>query len=207
MGLLPIAACGASPALHPTPGVAGMSGGTGGDSGGTDAVTTAGNTGAAGAIDAAGATGSADATGTAGITTDAATVSQPREPGKDAATDATADLPMPPHDYVSVINSGNWNESTMYPFNKRRMLVRDEGNPQVVLLDFSRPDPVVWRTVAGGPWARALQLIGNNQVMGGRADGYEVFDLTTGAIVKAVRTFPNTQSAYRMGMKARPCSP
>jgi hypothetical protein len=68
----------------------------------------------------------------------------------------------------------------------------------VALLDFGRADPVVWSTVAGGPWARGMQLIGNNQVLGGRADGYEVFDLTTGQIVKTVKTFGNTQSAYRM---------
>jgi hypothetical protein len=40
-----------------------------------------------------------------------------------------------------------------------------------------------WKTVAAGPWARAAQLIGGNQLLGGRNDGYEVFDYTTGQIV------------------------
>jgi hypothetical protein len=77
------------------------------------------------------------------------------------------------------------------------MLVRDEGDPHLVLLDFGRTDPVVWKTATNGPWARGEQLIGNNQVMGSRVDGYEVFDLDTGRIVKTVDRFPGTQSAYR----------
>jgi hypothetical protein len=109
-------------------------------------------------------------------------------------------VPLPPYDggIVNVINSTNWNETTIHPFSARRMLVRDTGDPHLVLLDFSRQNPVVWKTIAGGPWARGIQLIGNNQVMGSRADGYEVFDLTTGQIVKTRNTFPNTQGAYRM---------
>jgi hypothetical protein len=197
-GIVALAACGGSPALHPTPGAAGTSGGGTGGAAGDGAVDPAGPPGTAGATATAGATGSAEAVDAA-PEADAVAVTEPTDAGADATTDVMVDRLAPPSDGpVSIINSSNWNETTLYPFSKRRMLVRDQGNSRVVLLDFSRPDPVVWNTVAGGAWARALQLIGNNQVMGGRNDGYEVFDLTTGAIVKSIRTFANTQSAYRM---------
>jgi hypothetical protein len=107
---------------------------------------------------------------------------------------------LPPYDggIVNVINATNWDEVTIHPFGKRRMIVRDEGDPHLGLLDFGRSTPLVWKTVTGGAWTRGIQLIGNNQVMGSRSDGYEVFDLTTGQIVKQVRGFPNITSAYRM---------
>jgi hypothetical protein len=99
----------------------------------------------------------------------------------------------------NIVNANNWNE-TMYPPAKRKMLLRDEGDPHLVMIDLSKPAAMiqVWKTVAGGPWARAAQLIGNNQILGGRNDGYEVFDYTTGMITKTVNNFGNTQSAYRM---------
>jgi hypothetical protein len=78
------------------------------------------------------------------------------------------------------------------------MLVRDEGDPHLVLLDFGIPNPVVWKTATEGPFARSMQFIGNNQVLGGTSTGYQVIDLTDGRITKTVKGFPNTQSAYRM---------
>ncbi|HVZ73727.1 MAG TPA: hypothetical protein VHJ20_15210 [Polyangia bacterium] len=96
----------------------------------------------------------------------------------------------------ATITAANCNE-TLFPREKRRMILRDEGDPHLHLVDLGDPSKN-WSTVAGGPWARAAQLIGNNQVLGGRNDGYEVFDLTTGKIVKTVTGFANTQSAYRM---------
>jgi hypothetical protein len=98
---------------------------------------------------------------------------------------------------VNIINSTNWNE-TKYPYASRKMLLRDEGDPHLVMIDLSKTPIQQWKTVAGGPWARAAQLIGNNQILGGRNDGYEVFDYTTGAIVKTVKNFGGTQSAYRL---------
>jgi hypothetical protein len=77
------------------------------------------------------------------------------------------------------------------------MLLRDEGDPHLALVDLSKAQILQWKTVTGGPGARGVQLIGNNQVLGGRDDGYEVFDLTTGAITKTVVGFHQTQSAYR----------
>jgi hypothetical protein len=97
----------------------------------------------------------------------------------------------------NIINSSNWNE-TIYPPAKRKMLLRDEGDPHLAMVDLSQPTPLVWKTVSEGPWARAAQLIGNNQILGGTSTGYQVFDYTTGMITKTVKGFGNTQSAYRM---------
>jgi hypothetical protein len=118
----------------------------------------------------------------------------PQAPTLDAGTLG----PPPTYDggIVSVINGATWDE-TKYPPSKRKMLVRDEGDPHLVMIDLSRTPILQWKSASGGPWARAAQLIGGNQILGGRSDGYEVFDYTTGAIVKTVNTFANTQSAYR----------
>jgi hypothetical protein len=89
-----------------------------------------------------------------------------------------------------------WNE-TIFPPAKRRMLLRDEGDPHVHLVDLGNPANN-WSHPSGGPWSHGLQLIGNNQVLGGRIEGYEVFDLTDGHTIKVVSTFPNSMSAYRM---------
>jgi hypothetical protein len=102
--------------------------------------------------------------------------------------------PPPPYDGGT---GGRWDE-TQYPPSKRKMLLRDEGDPHLIMIDLSRTPILQWKTVTGGPWARSAQLIGGNQILGGRNDGYEVFDYTTGMIVKSVNTFPNTQSAYRL---------
>jgi hypothetical protein len=117
--------------------------------------------------------------------------------GNDGGT--TSDGPIATYDggIVNIINSTNWDE-TKYPREKRKMLLRDEGDPHLVMIDLSKTPIMQWKTVAGGPWARAAQLIGNNQILGGRNDGYEVFDYTSGAIVKTVNKFGNTQSAYRL---------
>ncbi|MDB4982447.1 MAG: hypothetical protein JWM82_3199, partial [Myxococcales bacterium] len=110
----------------------------------------------------------------------------------------TSDGPIATYDggVGGAITAANCNE-TLFPRAKRRMLLRDEGDPHLHLLDLGNPANN-WSTVAGGPWARAAQLIGNNEVLGGRNDGYEVFDIKTGVIKKTVKTFGNTQSAYRM---------
>jgi hypothetical protein len=206
---LGVAACGRSTAIHPTPGAAGASAGSaaaGSTAGGGGAQETAG---AAGATAAAGAPGATGGGGSGGATDDAdeTTSGDAASPdgGGDAIQDALADVPVdgapevhpPPCDDRNFINHCNWNETTIHPFSQRRMLLRDEGDPHVVLLDFGKSDPVVWKTVVSSPWARGLQLIGNRQVMGSHPDGYEVFDLDTGHFVKRVTGFTLTQSAYR----------
>jgi len=101
------------------------------------------------------------------------------------------------YDGGNVVNATTWNE-TMYPPMKRKMLLRDEGDPHMVMIDLSKTPVLVWKAVGEGAWARAEQLIGNNQILGGTSTGYQVWDYTTGAIVKTVTGFGNTQSAYRM---------
>jgi hypothetical protein len=180
-------------------GVAGLSGVDRGGAGG-DAGTT-GTAGAA-ATDAGGTTGTAG--GSDGGAADGDGGPDAQLP-PDAGSKPDAGTRVPPYDggIVSVINAGNWNETTIHPFSQRRMLVRDQGNPHLVLLDFGNPTPVAWKTSTGTGgalpiYARGMQLIGNNQVLGGTGAGYQVFDLTDGHIVKTVSGFGNTQSAYRM---------
>jgi hypothetical protein len=217
--VLGLAACGSKPIGPTTGGHGGApatgsagsmgSGGSGGGEVGVAGATGSGGEGANAGNGAAGdpAPGSAGTPGTAGKTGAAGTTEVgPPDAGAgpdaspvDAESNLEGGTPMPRYTggIVSVINSSNWNETTIHPFNKRRMLVRDAGDSHVVLLDFALTNPVVWRTVSG-PWARAMQLIGNNQVLGGRNDGYEVFDLADGHIVKQVKTYANTQSVTRL---------
>jgi hypothetical protein len=205
---LGVAACSRSTPAHLAPGAAGASAGsaaggsTGGGGGAQETAGTAGATATAGSTGATGGAGSGGATDDADATSggDAAAP----DGGGDGIPDALADVPveipdllLPPCTDRNFINRCNWNETTIHPFSQRRMLLRDEGDPHVVLLDFAKPDPVVWKTVANGPWARGLQLIGNHQLMGSQPEGYQVFDLTTGQLVKAVTGFALTQSAYR----------
>ena len=199
--LLVLAACGGAKPLGGAS--TADAAGAGGSSAGSD-----GNPGVAGASVADGAP-EAGAAGSFARPPDGGTTSVGGTPPDAAAMPDAAlvndagtanDGTPPPYagGIVNVINASNWNETTLFPFSKRRMLVRDEGDPHLVLLDFGAADHVVWKTATDGPWSRGIQLIGNNQVMGGRPDGYEVFDLATGKIVKVVQAFPNTTSAYRM---------
>jgi hypothetical protein len=134
----------------------------------------------------------------------AANMSAPCGPGVmaiDAGTTTPTDGPVynGTLGMVHVYNASNWDDTPTgnHPRDKRKMLLRDEGDPHLVMIDLSKTPILQWKTVAGGPWARASQLIGNNQILGGRNDGYEVFDYNTGAITKTVNSFGNTQSAYR----------
>jgi hypothetical protein len=96
-------------------------------------------------------------------------------------------------------NASNWDE-TKYPPSARRMILRDEGAHTIHLVDLGHPgDPKFnWVAPSDGDWARAAQLIGNNQLLGGRNDGYEVYDLADGHSIKKVTGFADTMSAYRM---------
>jgi hypothetical protein len=197
--LLVLVACAGAKTPGATTGSAGATGSAGSnDSGGAGGA----DRGSAGSAVDAETTGTAGASGTGG----GAGGSDGGAPDDGAGLDAPppdADLGstvLPRYDggIVSAINASNWDETTIHPFSKRRMLVRDEGDPHLALLDFGNPTPVVWRTATDGPWGRGIQLIGNNQVLGSRNDGYSVFDLTTGRVVKTVGSFPNTTSAYRM---------
>jgi hypothetical protein len=113
-------------------------------------------------------------------------------------TDAgVSDAAVIKYDGGNIINANNWNE-TMFPPTKRKMLLRDEGDPHMVMIDLSKTPILVWKSVAEGPWARAEQLIGNNEILGGTSTGYQVWDFNTGMIKRNVTGFGNTQSAYRL---------
>jgi hypothetical protein len=77
------------------------------------------------------------------------------------------------------------------------MLVFDELGSKMCLVDLGT-DANNWCHTTGSPWARGIQLVGNNQVLGARNDGYQIFDLTTGALVKTVTGYPTTQGVYRL---------
>jgi hypothetical protein len=198
--LLVLAACGGAKTAGATTGSGGAGAGAAGATGSAGSTGTGGTGGVdMGGAGMTGSGGNMGTTGTAGASDGGAPASDggPDAQLPDAALGGTA---LPPYDggIVNVINAGNWNETTIHPFSKRRMLVRDEGDPHLVLLDFGNPAPVVWKTATEGPFARSMQLIGNNQVLGGTSTGYQVFDFIDGHITKTVKGFPNTTSAYRM---------
>jgi hypothetical protein len=90
-----------------------------------------------------------------------------------------------------------------YPFAKRRMILRDEGDPHLHLIDLATPTNN-WSTATDGPWARTAQLVGiptgytTPQILGGRNNGYEYYDLATGKVSHAVTNYANSMSPYRM---------
>jgi hypothetical protein len=90
-----------------------------------------------------------------------------------------------------------------YPFATRRMILRDEGSPSLHLIDLGDPTKD-WSKATDGAWARTAQLVGiptgstTPQVLGGRNNGYEYYDLATGTISHVVNTFANSMSPYRM---------
>jgi hypothetical protein len=160
-------------------GVGAISGSDGAQPAVAGVAGTSGGVGAAGADGVAGTTGAAG-TGAAG---DGAT------PIPDAAV-PQADGGAPP----VTVDGKAW--EMMYPRDKRRMLIRDEGKSTLHYVNLGDPSGD-WTAKATG-WARGMQLVGNDVVLGGRSDGYEEYDLKTGAILKQVKAFGNTQSAYRM---------
>jgi len=103
--------------------------------------------------------------------------------------------PMMVYDGGNIINASNWDE-TKYPFAKRRMLLRDEGDPHVHLEDLGDPTKN-WSVPGGGAWSRSMQLVGNNQVLFGTDNGYNIVDLTDGHTIKTVTGY-NSMAAYRM---------
>jgi hypothetical protein len=83
------------------------------------------------------------------------------------------------------------------------MILRDEGNPHLHLVDLANPAND-WSTATDGNSARSAQLVGippgytTPQILGGRSDGYEYYDLAGGKISHVINTFANSQAPYRM---------
>jgi hypothetical protein len=118
-------------------------------------------------------------------------------PDMDAGMNTASDASFGTNGNSTVINAMNCND-TLFPPMKRKMLLRDEGDPHMVMIDLSKTPILQWKSVAEGPWARGAQLIGNNEILGGTSTGYQVWDYATGTMKKQVTGFGNTQSAYRV---------
>jgi hypothetical protein len=162
----------------PAAGAAGMAGqnqmqmSTSG-AGGSPATPSAGTTNGGSSVGAGGSAGMNG--GSAGVT----------GAGSGGMPAAGGDTGMPDPDF-----------ETKFPPDKRRMLIRDEGMSSLHYVNLANPAEN-WVVKTTG-WARGMQLVGDDVVLGGREDGYEEYDLKTGMVLKQVKNFGNTQSAYRM---------
>jgi hypothetical protein len=79
--------------------------------------------------------------------------------------------------------------------NKRKLLLRDEGNSAVHYVDLADPTKN-WHQVV--PTGRDLQLIGNQQFLIGTDNGYQERSLADGKVVKDVTTYAGTLAAHRL---------
>ncbi len=79
--------------------------------------------------------------------------------------------------------------------NKRKLLLRDEGNSAVHYVDLGDPSKN-WHQVV--PTGRDLQLIGAHQFLIGTDNGYQERSLVDGTVVKDVTTYPGTLAAHRL---------
>jgi hypothetical protein len=84
----------------------------------------------------------------------------------------------------------------LYPRDKRKMLLRDEGLSNLHYVDLADPSKN-WVVTTTDP-ARGMQLVGEGVLFGARNDGYEEYDLATGKVTKQVKGFTQTESACRL---------
>jgi hypothetical protein len=75
------------------------------------------------------------------------------------------------------------------------MILRDEGLSQLSMADLSNPQNNWYVPVPAG---RDLQLVGNNRVLLGTANGYEERNIKDGAKVAELTSHPGTQTAHRL---------
>lgn len=79
--------------------------------------------------------------------------------------------------------------------NKRKLLLRDEGNSAVHYVDLADTSKNWHQTV---PVGRDLQLIGGRRFLVGTENGYQERSLDDGAVTKDVTTYPGTLAAHRL---------
>ncbi len=79
--------------------------------------------------------------------------------------------------------------------NKRKLLLRDEGNSAVHYVDLADPSKN-WHQMV--PTGRDLQLIGAQKFLIGTDNGYQERSLADGKVVKEVTTYPGTLAAHRL---------
>jgi hypothetical protein len=79
--------------------------------------------------------------------------------------------------------------------NKRKLLLRDEGNSTVHYVDLADNGKNWHQTV---PVGRDLQLIGSRRFLIGTDNGFQERSLSDGAVVKDVNAYPGTLAAHRL---------
>ncbi len=83
------------------------------------------------------------------------------------------------------------------------MLLRDEGLRTLNYVDLNDPTANWYVRILGEEppssevQGRDLQLVGNDRVMVGTPTGYEEYSINTGERIRALGSFPGTQSAHR----------
>lgn len=80
-------------------------------------------------------------------------------------------------------------------YNKRRLLLRDEGLSQLSYVDLADSGSN-WHVPV--PAGRDMQLVGSGRVLIGTGNGYEEHEITTGNKVYELTSFPGTVSARRL---------
>jgi hypothetical protein len=91
-------------------------------------------------------------------------------------------------------NAGAGGAGTTDP-NKRKLLLRDEGNSAVHYVDLAEPLKSWHQTV---PVGRDLQLIGARHFLIGTETGYQERNLDDGKVVKDVTDYPGTLDVHRL---------
>jgi hypothetical protein len=178
-------------------------GGAGASTAGAGAAGSAGAPGAGGAVGSAGAGGAGGGGGAAtggsgGATTPDAAIDAPTfvsdASGSGGARDAADARTDGATDAGSAADAPPW--ELLYPRDKRRMLLRDEGLSNLHYVNLANPAEN-WTITTTDP-ARGMQLVGNGVLLGARNDGYEEYELKTGKVLKQVKTFTQTESACRL---------
>ncbi len=86
-------------------------------------------------------------------------------------------------------------DKTMYNYNNRKLLLRDEGLSQLCYVDVSNSGKNWYVPVPAG---RDLQLTGDGRVLIGTGNGYEEREIATGKKITELTTFPGTVAARRL---------
>jgi hypothetical protein len=184
---------GAKSDAQPNPkGAAGTQGGAGAGAAGTSAGGSSGGEAGGGAGGTAATGGTGGATEPDAATDAPASVSDAG--GSGGARDATEARADATADAGSAADGPPW--ELLYPRDKRRMLLRDEGLSNLHYVNLANPAEN-WTITTTDP-ARGMQLVGNGVLLGARNDGYEEYELKTGKVLKQVKTFMQTESACRL---------
>jgi hypothetical protein len=79
--------------------------------------------------------------------------------------------------------------------DERHLLLRDEGNTQLHYVDLGASEN---NWTVDIPVGRELQLVGNNEILIGTENGYEVRKFLDGSVSSTLDTYPGTVAARRL---------